>query len=50
MFDQPQWATVGDTFIVGCAPGPHVVLREHTFHANVDMQNPLYKCVDCKSM
>ncbi len=44
LFGEPQWATVGDTFVVGCAPHPSVVFCEQ-FTANPDMQNPAYKCV-----
>jgi inositol oxygenase len=45
IFNQPQWATVGDTYIIGCAPAPHVVFSEHTFGDNVDMHDARYKYV-----
>lgn len=41
----PQWAVVGDTFPVGCAPAPVVVFHEY-FQANPDVSDPRYasKC------
>ena len=40
---EPQWSTVGDTFVVGCEFAPSIVYRETTFKNNPDLRNPLYK-------
>ncbi|MDT5271889.1 MAG: inositol oxygenase [Acidobacteriota bacterium] len=42
LFDEPQWAVVGDTFPVGCAFDERVVYHEF-FADNPDSQNPLYQ-------
>ena len=43
LYGEPQWAVVGDTFAVGCSPGPSVVLRDFTFHENPDLKDSRYK-------
>jgi len=40
-FAEPQWATVGDTFPVGCRFHESIVFHE-TFKGNPDTQNPRY--------
>ena len=42
-YDEPQWAVVGDTFVVGCKPQPSIVYSDSSFHANPDINNPDYK-------
>ncbi len=42
LFGQPQWATVGDTFPVGCAPAPENVFAA-SFAGNPDLQDPRFK-------
>lgn len=42
LFNEPQWAVVGDTFPVGCAFSDKNVFPAY-FEANPDFQNPLYK-------
>lgn len=42
-FDEPQWAVVGDTFVVGCEWSPNIVYRDTSFVDNVDGNNPNYK-------
>lgn len=42
LWGEEQWAVVGDTFVVGCAPGDNVVYREHSFKGNPDLDNPRY--------
>jgi len=42
LFDEPQWAVVGDTFPVGCRFDERVVYHEF-FADNPDSQNPLYQ-------
>merc|ERR1711936_809877 len=42
-YDEPQWAVVGDTFVVGCKPQPSIVYSDSSFHANPDINNPNYK-------
>lgn len=39
---QPQWSTVGDTFVIGCRPGKSIVYEESTFTDNPDMRNPKF--------
>jgi len=39
LFDEPQWAVVGDTFPVGCAFSDKIVFSEF-FSANPDSTNP----------
>jgi len=41
-YGEPQWAVVGDTFVVGCKPGPSVVYGEASFKGNPDMLDPRY--------
>lgn len=41
LWDEPQWAVVGDTFPVGCAPHHSIVFAEQ-FVDNPDMQNAAY--------
>jgi inositol oxygenase len=41
LFDEPQWAVVGDTFPVGCAWSDKIVYPEY-FRANPDYDNPIY--------
>ena len=42
LFDQPQWAVVGDTFPVGCQFSEKIVFPEF-FASNPDSTNPLYR-------
>jgi inositol oxygenase len=42
LFDEPQWAVVGDTFPVGCAFSDKIVYREY-FAANPDTAEPRYQ-------
>ena len=42
-YDEPQWAVVGDTFPVGCAPQESIVYGKQSFKANPDMENEKYK-------
>lgn len=44
-YDEPQWAVVGDTFVVGCEWGPSIVYRDTSFVDNPDGKNPKYKLV-----
>lgn len=37
-----QWAVVGDTFPVGCAPSPDCVFGLESFAANPDLEHPVY--------
>ncbi len=41
LFGEPQWAVVGDTFVVGCAFSDKVVYPEF-FRDNPDSRNPIY--------
>jgi len=41
-YDEPQWAVVGDTFPVGCAPQESIVYGKQSFKANPDMENEMY--------
>lgn len=41
MFNQPQWAVVGDTFPLGCAFSQDVVFSEF-FNGNPDSTHPVY--------
>ncbi|KAG7216094.1 hypothetical protein INR49_007846 [Caranx melampygus] len=43
LWDEPQWAVVGDTFPVGCRFQNSIVFRDNTFLDNPDEQNPIYK-------
>ena len=38
----PQWAVVGDTFVVGCEWSEHIVYRSESFEGNPDGSNPAY--------
>jgi len=42
LFDEPQWAVVGDTFPVGCAFSDKIVYHEY-FSANPDTAEPRYQ-------
>ncbi|CAL1529065.1 unnamed protein product [Lymnaea stagnalis] len=42
LWGEPQWAAVGDTFVVGCAPEPSIVFGVESFSKNPDLQNPKY--------
>ncbi|RZC41904.1 inositol oxygenase, partial [Asbolus verrucosus] len=41
-YGEPQWAVVGDTFVVGCDWGEDVVYRDTSFSDNPDGKNPKY--------
>jgi len=41
-YGEPQWAVVGDTFPVGCAPQPSIVYGEESFRNNPDMKDHRY--------
>ncbi|XP_047470205.1 inositol oxygenase-like [Penaeus chinensis] len=41
-YGEPQFSTVGDTFVVGCEVGKSVVYRDTTFHDNPDTKNPKF--------
>ncbi|CAL4124821.1 unnamed protein product, partial [Meganyctiphanes norvegica] len=38
-YGEPQYSTVGDTFVVGCEFAPSIVYRKSTFRDNPDMKN-----------
>lgn len=38
----PQWAVVGDTFVVGCEWSENIVFRNNSFEGNIDGSNPKY--------
>ncbi|XP_061630220.1 inositol oxygenase isoform X2 [Phyllopteryx taeniolatus] len=42
LWDEPQWAVVGDTFPVGCTFQNSIVFRDSTFQENPDDTNPSY--------
>jgi len=42
MKGQPQWSTVGDTFVVGCKPAKSIVFESTTFKDNPDVSDPRY--------
>ncbi|XP_023241082.1 inositol oxygenase-like isoform X2 [Centruroides sculpturatus] len=42
LYGEPQWAVVGDTFPVGCAPADSVVYKSVTFENNPDMKDSRY--------
>src|SRR5580692_1472735 len=42
LWDEPQWAVVGDTFPTGCAYSDKIVFHEF-FAANPDTANPMYQ-------
>lgn len=37
-----QWAVVGDTFVVGCAPADECVFGQESFRENPDASHPVY--------
>lgn len=39
LWGEPQWAVVGDTYPVGCAPDPCIVFGVESFHKNPDMKD-----------
>ncbi|XP_063857522.1 inositol oxygenase-like isoform X1 [Scylla paramamosain] len=41
-YGEPQWSTVGDTFLVGCEFAQSIVYRNSTFHNNPDLNNPKF--------
>lgn len=41
-YGEPQWAVVGDTFVVGCEWSDNIVYRDESFVGNPDGQNPKY--------
>jgi len=41
-YGQPQWSTVGDTFVTGCKPAKAIVFPD-TFGANPDVTHAVYK-------
>ena len=41
-YGEPQWATVGDTFPVGCAPQNSIVYRDWSFKDNPDVKHKVY--------
>ncbi|XP_029951178.1 inositol oxygenase [Salarias fasciatus] len=42
LWNEPQWAVVGDTFPVGCRFQNSIVFRDNTFENNPDDKNPRY--------
>ena len=42
LWDEPQWAVVGDTFPVGCRYSEKIIFYD-AFQANADFQNKLYQ-------
>ncbi|XP_076056978.1 myo-inositol oxygenase [Oratosquilla oratoria] len=42
LYGEPQFSTVGDTYVVGCQFAPSIVYSESTFHDNPDLHNPKY--------
>lgn len=42
-YGEPQWAVVGDTFVVGCEWGPSIVYRDTSFGQNPDGKDLRYK-------
>ncbi|XP_020790398.1 inositol oxygenase isoform X2 [Boleophthalmus pectinirostris] len=42
LWDEPQWAVVGDTFPVGCKFQNNIVFRDTSFKQNPDEINPKY--------
>jgi inositol oxygenase len=41
-YGEPQWAVVGDTFVVGCKWTENIVYRDESFNENPDGNNPKY--------
>lgn len=46
LYGEPQWAVVGDTFPVGCAPGKSVVFADTTYKQNPDLLDPVIRLVN----
>lgn len=42
LLGEPQWAVVGDTFVVGCQWSDNIVYRDESFVGNPDGNNPKY--------
>ncbi|XP_074640162.1 inositol oxygenase-like isoform X2 [Tubulanus polymorphus] len=42
LFGEPQWAVVGDTFPVGCAPSDAIVFGRKSFQRNQDFDHHIY--------
>ena len=42
LYNEPQWAVVGDTFPVGCQFSEKIVYRQSTFANNPDLHNDIY--------
>ena len=42
-YGEPQWACVGDTFVVGCAYADSIVYRDTSFEKNPDLYDQRYK-------
>ncbi|CAF3897921.1 unnamed protein product [Rotaria sp. Silwood2] len=42
LYNEPQWAVVGDTFPVGCQFSDKIVLHKTTFEKNPDLNNEIY--------
>jgi inositol oxygenase len=49
-YNEPQWAVVGDTFPVGCAPQDSIVYGKASFKNNPDIQNDKYRFVILKKI
>lgn len=43
LLGEPQWAVVGDTFVVGCEWSKNIVYRDESFEGNPDGNNPKYR-------
>ena len=43
LWGEPQFSTVGDTFVVGAEFASSIVYRENTFDNNADLHDPRYK-------
>ena len=42
LYNEPQWAVVGDTFPVGCRFSENIVYRQSTFEHNPDLDHEIY--------
>jgi inositol oxygenase len=42
LYNEPQWAVVGDTFPVGCQFSEKIVYHQTTFDNNPDLNNEIY--------
>jgi inositol oxygenase len=40
--DEPQWAVVGDTFVIGCKWSDNIVYRSESFEGNPDGDDAKY--------